>query len=82
MLTIYRHAFGLLPKPRGLDFKPQGWDMSIEAAIWALRLGFLSVKGEDAWSKEGEREISSISERIDHWALQGRCLKRRFFQRI
>ena len=50
-----------------LGFEPGGWDLGLEARIWALRGGTL---------EEEEEEKIPLCESIGHRPLRGRCPKR------
>ena len=48
----------------GLGFGPQGWDIGLEAEIWAWR-----------WGRETKKEKIPLCESIGHRTLRGRCPK-------
>ena len=70
-----------------LGFGRRGWDLGLEAGIWALRLGFgprgwdLAHKAESGGGtekeekKEKEEEKFPLCESIGHRPLWGRCPK-------
>ena len=61
-----------------LGFGPRGWDLSLEARIWALRLEFgpqdldMSFKGGGRTEEEKEEKFA-LFESIGHRPLRGRC---------
>ena len=56
-----------------LGFGPPGWDMGLEAEIWAWRLGGGGTKEKE--EKEKEEKIPHMFESIGHRPLWGRCPK-------
>ena len=57
-----------------LGFGPRGWDIGLQAEIWARRLGEGGTKEEEKKKKE-EEKIPHMCESIGHRPLRGRCPK-------
>ena len=54
-------------------FGLRGWDLGLEAGIWASRLGFESGREGTDGGEGGGGEISPMCESIGHRPLRGRC---------
>ena len=58
----------------GLGFRPRGWDMGLQAEIWAWRQGEGGTEKKEE-EEEKEEKIAHMYESIGHRPLRGRCPK-------
>ena len=67
-----------------MGFKPQDWDLGLEAGIWASRLKYEAGGREGGATKEEKKEekIPHMFESIGHRHLRGRCPKGQIYERI